>query len=78
MSMDLSRPATAGTDFTTLTTVPLLASFLTAAAALATAAFVLSGTANGVTSVVLPRRVPERVVAGRPPSSCARSRNWTT
>ncbi|MCZ2818896.1 MFS transporter [Modestobacter sp. VKM Ac-2977] len=40
VSMDLSRPATAGTDFTTLTTVPLLASFLTASAALATAALV--------------------------------------
>ncbi|TWH75559.1 MFS transporter [Modestobacter roseus] len=40
VSMDLCRPATAGTDFTTLTTVPLIAAFLTASAALATAALV--------------------------------------
>ncbi|WP_336920993.1 hypothetical protein [Aquipuribacter sp. SD81] len=35
--MDLSRPATAGSDFTTLTTVPLLASFVAGSLALAVA-----------------------------------------
>lgn len=46
--MDLSRPATAGTDFTTLTTVPLLASFVAGSLALG-----LADVAGYVTSAVV-------------------------